>query len=102
MKRKFEKNNLIEELYFIVDKRAKSQDKGSYTKKLLKLGSKKIAKKIGEEATELIIDYLNGSNKRVVEETADLIYHIVVMLYSKKISVKKIERELIKRRLNVR
>ena len=98
MKKKLETDNFMQELYSIISKRAKSGNKNSYTNYLLKAGSKKIAQKIGEESNELIIDYLKGSKKRIVEETADLIYHITLLLYSKKISIKNIEMELIKRR----
>ena len=97
MKKK-EANNFFKELYSLIDKRAKSKKKNSYSNLLLKLGPKKIAQKIGEESNELIIDYLKGSNKRVIEETADLIYHIIVLLYSKKITIQDIENELKKRR----
>ena len=97
MKKK-ETNNFIKELYLLIDQRAKSKKKNSYSNFLLKSGPKKIAQKIGEESNELIIDYLKGSNKRIVEETADLIYHITLMLYSKKIKIQDIENELKKRR----
>lgn len=97
MKKK-EINNFLQELYLTIDQRVKNKAKNSYTNFLLKSGQKKIAKKIGEESNELIIDYLKGSNKRIIEETADLIYHIILLLYSKKISINDIERELKKRR----
>jgi len=97
MKKK-ETNNFIQELYSLIAKRAKNKKKDSYSNYLLKSGPKKIAQKIGEESNELIVDYLKGSNKRIVEETADLIYHITLMLYSKKITIKDIENELKKRR----
>ncbi len=90
--------NFLEELYLLIDQRVKSKKKNSYSNFLLKSGPKKIAQKIGEESSELIIDYLQGSNKRIIEETADLIYHITMLLYSKKITIQKIENELIKRR----
>ena len=54
----------IEELYSTIISRARSKKKNSYTNLLLKKGKNKIAQKIGEESTELIIDYLNGSKKR--------------------------------------
>ena len=98
MNKKLEANNFIQELYLLIDQRYKSRKKDSYTNFLLKAGEKKIAQKIGEESNELIIDYLQGSKKRTVEEAADLIYHITLLLYSKKITIKNIERELIKRR----
>ena len=97
MKKK-EVNNFLEELYLKIDQRVKSKKKNSYSNFLLKSGSKKIAQKIGEESNELIIDYLKGSNKRIIEETADLIFHITMLLYSKKITIEDLENELKKRR----
>ena len=99
--KKQESLDFIEELYTTIKSRARSRKKNSYTNLLLKKGKNKIAKKISEESTELIIDYLNGSKKRTVEEASDLIYHLLVLLYSKKISIKDIKKELIKRK-NVR
>ena len=61
----------------------------------------KIAQKLSEENGELIIDYLNGSKKRTIEEASDLIYHLFVLLYSKKINLSDIKKELEKRQ-NVR
>ena len=86
----------IEELYHLIETRVKNKTKNSYTNKLLKLGSKKIAQKFGEEANELIIDYLNGSKKRTIEEAADVIYHFLVLLKSKKITLNEINKEKIK------
>ena len=93
--------DFIEKLYSTIASRARSKKKNSYTNLLLKKGKNKIAQKIGEESTELIIDYLNGSKKRTIEEASDLIYHLLVLLYSKKISIKDIKKELTKRK-NVR
>ena len=88
----------IEALYHLIETRVKNKTKNSYTNKLLKLGSKKIAQKFGEEANELIIDYLNGSKKRTIEEAADVIYHFLVLLKSKKITLNEINKELSKRK----
>ena len=99
--RKQDSLDFIEELYSAIKSRAISKKKNSYTNLLLKKGKNKIAQKIGEESTELIIDYLNGSKKRTVEEASDLIYHLLVLLYSKKISINDIKKELTKRK-NVR
>jgi len=79
----------------------KGKDKNSYSKKLFNLGSKKIAQKFSEESAELIIDYLKGSKKRTTEEAVDLIYHLFVLLQSKKITLKDLEKEINKRK-NVR
>ena len=87
----------IEDLFKKIDSRVKNKTKNSYTNKLLKKGPKKISQKLGEEATELIIDYLNGSKKRTIEEAVDLIYHLLVLLKSKKVTLKDINKEIAKR-----
>tara|TARA_B100000965_G_C19044206_1_gene520828 strand:- start:158 stop:469 length:312 start_codon:yes stop_codon:yes gene_type:complete len=100
---KTKKNKIsISQLYKIIEKKSKGIEKKSYTKDLLKKGKKFIAQKVGEESSELIIDYLNGTKKRTIEEAADLFYHILVLLYSKKITIEDIEKELFKRNKNVR
>ncbi len=92
----------IEELFKIIEERIKHKKKKSYTNKLLQLGPNKIAQKFGEESAELIIDYLKGSKKRTIEEAADVIYHLIVLLKSKKITLNEINKELEKRKTNVR
>ena len=89
------------DLFSIIEDRKKSKSKKSYTLNLFKEGEKKIAQKFGEESAELIIDYLKGTKKRTIEEATDLIYHLFVLLSSKKISYQDIQKELIKRN-NVR
>ena len=88
----------IEDLYKTITDRVKTKKKNSYTNQLLKSGSKKIAQKFGEESSELIIDFLNGSKKRTIEEAVDVIYHLLVLLKSKKISMNDIYKELDKRK----
>ena len=88
----------IEELNEIINDRVKTKKKKSYTNNLLKSGPKKVAQKFGEEASELIIDFLKGSKKRTTEEAVDVIYHLLVLLKSKKISINDIHKELDKRK----
>ena len=95
------KNDYFEELFKTITLRQKSRNKNSYTKKLFNQGPKIISQKVGEESAELIIDYLKGTKKRTVEEAVDLIYHVFVLLRSKKITFKEIEKEINKRK-NVR
>ena len=90
--------DFLEELYSVIKNRAESKNKNSYTRLLVKQGKNKISRKIGEESVELIVDYLNGSKKRTIEEAADLIYHLLVLLYSKKITINDIKKELAKRK----
>jgi len=89
------------DLFSIIEDRKKSKSKNSYTLSLFKEGEKKIAQKFGEESAELIIDYLKGTKKRTIEEATDLIYHLFVLLSSKKINYQDIQKELTKRH-NVR
>ena len=86
------------DLFLRIEKRKNQKNKKSYTSKLFKEGQKKIAQKFGEESTELIIDYLKGTKKRTIEEATDVIYHLFVLLSSKKISYNDIKKELEKRR----
>jgi len=92
------KLDFLDDLFNAIEIKAKSKDKNSYTKQLLKEGKNKIAQKLGEESCELIIDYLNGTKKRTIEEASDLIYHLFVLLYSKKIKLRDIKIELEKRK----
>ena len=89
------------DLFSIIEDRKKSKSKKSYTQSLFKDGEKKIAQKFGEESAELIIDFLKGTKKRTIEEATDVIYHLFVLLSSKKISYQDIKKELVKRN-NVR
>ena len=91
----------LQELFNTIQKKDKSKEKKSYTKALLKSGKNKVAQKVSEESSELIIDYLNGSKKRTIEEASDLIYHLFVLLHSKNIKLEDIKKEL-KNRRNVR
>tara|TARA_B100001769_G_scaffold105703_1_gene82110 strand:- start:686 stop:973 length:288 start_codon:yes stop_codon:yes gene_type:complete len=88
-------------LYKTIESRKTSKNKNSYTRKLYKEGEKKIAQKFGEESSELIIDFLKGSKKRTTEEAIDVIYHLFVLLSSKKIKFNELEKEILKRK-NVR
>jgi len=70
---------------------------GSYTNQLFDAGIKKIAQKVGEEATELVIDAVDGDINRIKEETADLLYHLLVLLVNREIALKDVIRVLEKR-----
>ena len=94
-------SNPFLDLFLTIEERKKSKSKKSYTSLLLKEGEKKIAQKFGEESSELIIDYLKGTKKRTIEEATDVIYHLFVLLSSKKINYQDIQKEIVKRN-NVR
>ena len=67
---------------------------GSYTTRLFIKGPKAIAKKVGEEATEAIIEAVDGNKSRFVYEASDLVYHLLVLMESMGCTVEDIEREL--------
>ena len=69
----------------------------SYTTSLFKKGINKMAQKVGEEATETIIEATNGTNEQLVYESSDLLYHLIVMLTAKGLSIEDVASELIKR-----
>jgi len=70
---------------------------GSYTNQLFDAGIKKIAQKVGEEATELVIDAVDGDINRIKEEAADLLYHLLVLLVNREIALKDVISVLEKR-----
>jgi phosphoribosyl-ATP pyrophosphohydrolase len=70
---------------------------GSYTAELLAAGEDEIVKKVGEEAIELILAAKGQGDQRLVEETADLIYHVLVLLVAKDLTWRDIQTELAKR-----
>jgi len=75
------------ELERIIKKRKKSLDKNSYVVKLFSEGKIKIANKVGEEAVETISAYLAEGKKNLLEESADLIFHLLIMLEEANISI---------------
>ena len=64
----------------IIVKRKKSPAEGSYTSELFAAGSQRIAQKVGEEAVEVILASASGNREATVNETADLLYHLLVLL----------------------
>ena len=71
--------NRIKVLYNAVLERRMHDPSISRTAKLLSLGRKKMAQKLGEEATEVVIEAVKGDRRGVIEESADVLYHLVVL-----------------------
>jgi len=86
--------NSLEEL--IKDRKEKMPEK-SYTTELFQHGIKRIAQKVGEEANETVIEAVAGDAARLKEESADLLYHLIVLLIEKGISLADIAGVLEKR-----
>jgi len=83
----------------IIDERARSRNESSYTWRLISAGLGKICKKVLEESGEVVIAALSESNDRLVEETADLLYHLLVLLRYKGLSIRDVVKLLEKRHL---
>ena len=80
----------------IAARRAASPDE-SYVAKLNAKGLPKIAQKVGEEATETVIAAVSGSNEELVGESADLLFHLLVLLNAKGVSLDHVLAELDRR-----
>lgn len=78
--------NVLLDLYKTIEDRDKNPKEGSYTNYLLTKGIDKILKKVGEETAETIIGAKNNDKVEITNETADLLYHLSVMLYERKIT----------------
>jgi phosphoribosyl-ATP pyrophosphohydrolase/phosphoribosyl-AMP cyclohydrolase len=85
------------ELWRTIAERAEKRPEGSYTTKLLNEGTPACAQKVGEEAVEVVRAALVESDERLVEESADLIYHLYVLLASRGVDVAAVEDELARR-----
>lgn len=85
---------VLEEVFGVILDRKLHPKEGSYTNYLFGKGTDKILKKIGEEASEVIIASKNGDNGEVSAEAADLMYHLMVLLADRGMSWTDIYREL--------
>lgn len=82
----------INELYAVIKSRLDSGDNDSYVVSLIK-DKDKMIQKVGEEATEFVIAAKNRSRERLIEETADLWFHTLVVLTEKGITINEIYNE---------
>jgi phosphoribosyl-AMP cyclohydrolase / phosphoribosyl-ATP pyrophosphohydrolase len=81
-------------LWRTIVQRAAERPAGSYTAELLDAGTGACARKVGEEAVEVVVAALDEEDGRVIEEAADLIYHLYVLLASRGIDLARVEDEL--------
>jgi phosphoribosyl-ATP pyrophosphohydrolase len=87
----------LHELAARVKERAQASAEVSYTRKLMDRGIAHCAKKLGEEAVEMAIAAIAEDRNRVIAETADLLYHLVVVLEVRGITLAEVEAELAQR-----
>ena len=84
-------------LWRTISERALERPAGSYTTELLEAGVGAVARKVGEEAVEVTVAALDESDERVVEEAADLVYHLYVLLAARGLDIAAVEDELVRR-----
>ncbi len=89
--------NEFKNLEKTIEHRIQNPKEGSYTNYLIEKGDNKILKKVGEEASEVIIACKDGKKEDIIFEVTDLIYHLTVEMVTKGISWNDIEEELRKR-----
>ena len=87
----------VERLYEGVIRERQGDPTKSRTARLLRSGRAKIAKKLAEEAVEVVIDAMNGSREAVVKESADLIYNLVVLWVSSGVQPREVWKEMERR-----
>ena len=90
-------NFSLADLDAIIAGRAGAAAEASYTKSLLEAGPSRVAKKMGEEAVELVIATVEGERREIVLESADLVYHLLVLLRSREIPLQDVLNELASR-----
>jgi phosphoribosyl-ATP pyrophosphohydrolase len=84
----------IQWLFDVIEERKNNPSEKSYTSSLLAEGLPKIAQKVGEEATEVVVAALAQDDQRLIEEVADLTYHTLVLLSARGLSPADVIAEL--------
>lgn len=95
-------SEIITELYETIRDRKDNPIEESYTNYLFQKGIDKILKKVGEEASEVIIASKNDSKEDLVGEISDLVYHLTVLMVEKNIEIKDLTEELERRHQKIR
>jgi len=91
--------NFLSKLEKIIDKKVLNKESGSYTNELFQKGIKEIAKKVTEEAGEVSISAVTNDG-RIIDESADLLFHLLVLLRNQSLSIIDVISELEKRSIN--
>jgi phosphoribosyl-ATP pyrophosphohydrolase/phosphoribosyl-AMP cyclohydrolase len=86
--------DFIAELETIVRTRLKQGGDESYTVRLAASGTRRIAQKVGEEGVELALAATGGSQQETIDEAADLVYHLIVLLNARGLSLEDVARRL--------
>jgi phosphoribosyl-AMP cyclohydrolase / phosphoribosyl-ATP pyrophosphohydrolase len=89
---------ILNELYSLIGLRKHQRPAGSYTSYLFDQGLDKILKKVGEESSEIIIAAKNQDSEALVAEASDLLYHLIVLMVERGLTLDEIRDELVRRR----
>ncbi|MBR6106078.1 MAG: bifunctional phosphoribosyl-AMP cyclohydrolase/phosphoribosyl-ATP diphosphatase HisIE [Paludibacteraceae bacterium] len=92
--------NFLASLQDLIEARKAEMPEGSYTTKLFADGVNRMAQMVGEEALSTLISATHGTDEQVISESADLLYHLMVLLSSKNLRIDDVVAELHKRRHN--
>ena len=84
----------LSKLEAIIAQRATDKPEASYTARLLEKGISRVAQKVGEEGVELALAGVNDTDQKVVEESADLLFHMLVLLRARGVPLERVVREL--------
>lgn len=87
----------LSQLQDFIEERHRLMPEGSYTTSLFKDGLNRMAQKVGEEALELVIEAVNGTDERMVYEGSDMLYHLIVLMTSKGMRIEQMAEELMQR-----
>lgn len=89
---------VLNDLFALVESRKRDRPEGSYTTYLFDQGLDKILKKVGEESSETIIAAKNQDAEALAREASDLLYHLIVLMVERGLTLEQIRDELISRR----
>lgn len=88
---------VLDRLYRVIESRRAADPAVSHTAKLFQKGTRKIAQKVGEEAVEAVIEAVRGKRDRLIAESADLLYHLLVLWADARINPAEVYEELARR-----
>ncbi|MBI2590325.1 MAG: phosphoribosyl-ATP diphosphatase [Candidatus Blackburnbacteria bacterium] len=91
---------MLKKLYALIVQRRNTMPTGSYVSQLFGQGTDRIAQKVGEEAVEVIIAAKNDNKDELVSEITDLVFHLLVLMADRNITIEDVDKELEKRQKN--
>lgn len=89
--------HVLDQLYVLIERRKRADPDTSYTARLFGRGRQQIAKKLGEEAVETLIEGIRGDRPKLVGESADMLYHLLALWAATSVKPKTVWAELTRR-----